>query len=748
MKTIAELIAEITLYILSGGRRTTAANVRILLNDFLTSFYNKADDTNVNDGVLGIDTLGKVDVSFIKKDTPTGQYLKDDGTWETIDVSTGFKTDDITYNAGWDDGDTLVMLPNVVYKIQETTVSADKLLVSFGTANDGDQFMITDGSVNGNINSVVWISGMANYSPFIVMNSNETLIFTKSDGIVWLTSRTNKTDSTEYTDAGLALKADIASPTFTGTVTTPDVIVSGATVNTIAHFDASKNIESLPLASYPSLTELSYVKGVTSAIQTQIDARSTAYAIPNYYRVDLNLGDDLTGVAGREDKPYLTIQTVWDLITTGSTAQITIEIVGDFTFTTHAILTSVAKDNITFLFKGKIVYAVPATTVSRPLFTFTGANNNLTFVVPNYTQTTQGGFIYTNTSSGHRYIIDNIQIKMGIDTTLNNNIGFYSTGGAFESYFQCNSLTVDIAENSIIKNYQYPFYITNCNYRINTFKITGTCSVASSRYSGFYGVIKSLYIENLSNDNSYTNLIQFNLASALSCDNVFINNINIASNGSALKTDAFALFSTITSCKNLTIMTGSILNFSTVTNSETTIENINLGTLIINGIITYNYFSKNINLLGNLTKTVATDTSWIYITQNATINGNGFKIYHADPTYLSGASIIQIQGVSSGKAVFINNLTIYNTNIATAGTSAFIPIMYTNSLGITLRVRNLVVSSQIDSNSHTDTTFIRPLSGNTAYVCRIEGNVATNYVKSITNLTNECQISLITGYRF
>jgi hypothetical protein len=71
----------------------------------------------------------------------------------------------------------------------------------------------------------------------------------------------------------LALKSPIASPTFTGTVTTPDLLVSGATASTIAHFDATKNVESLPTATYPNLTELSYVKGVTSAIQAQINAK-------------------------------------------------------------------------------------------------------------------------------------------------------------------------------------------------------------------------------------------------------------------------------------------------------------------------------------------------------------------------------------------------------------------------------------------------------------------------------------------
>lgn len=72
-------------------------------------------------------------------------------------------------------------------------------------------------------------------------------------------------------DWAVALFAPKASPTFTGTVTTPEIVVSGATASTIAHFDGSKNIESLPLATYPSLTELSYVKGVTSALQTQLD---------------------------------------------------------------------------------------------------------------------------------------------------------------------------------------------------------------------------------------------------------------------------------------------------------------------------------------------------------------------------------------------------------------------------------------------------------------------------------------------
>ena len=43
------------------------------------------------------------------------------------------------------------------------------------------------------------------------------------------------------------------------------------TASTIASFDANKNVVSLPTATYPSLIELTYVKGVTSGIQTQLN---------------------------------------------------------------------------------------------------------------------------------------------------------------------------------------------------------------------------------------------------------------------------------------------------------------------------------------------------------------------------------------------------------------------------------------------------------------------------------------------
>lgn len=75
--------------------------------------------------------------------------------------------------------------------------------------------------------------------------------------------------SAKATKAALDLKAPLTSPTF-------QTSINGAflTASEILGTDGSKNIVSLPVATYPSLTELSYVKGVTSAIQTQIGTKA------------------------------------------------------------------------------------------------------------------------------------------------------------------------------------------------------------------------------------------------------------------------------------------------------------------------------------------------------------------------------------------------------------------------------------------------------------------------------------------
>ena len=87
---------------------------------------------------------------------------------------------------------------------------------------------------------------------------------------------------TSYNPATGALVVDIKKHTGSGTYTswvlnldgTPvDALSGSGTINEIAYFTGAQTLSSLAVATYPSLTELSYVKGVTSAIQTQINGK-------------------------------------------------------------------------------------------------------------------------------------------------------------------------------------------------------------------------------------------------------------------------------------------------------------------------------------------------------------------------------------------------------------------------------------------------------------------------------------------
>lgn len=100
-----------------------------------------------------------------------------------------------------------------------------------------------------------------------------------------------------YVDTGLLTKQGALTLTTTGTsgastllgntlnvpqyqaVLTNPVTGTG-TNNEIAYFNSTgSTIASLPTATYPSLTELSYVKGVTSAIQTQLNTKTTDWYV-------------------------------------------------------------------------------------------------------------------------------------------------------------------------------------------------------------------------------------------------------------------------------------------------------------------------------------------------------------------------------------------------------------------------------------------------------------------------------------
>jgi hypothetical protein len=96
-----------------------------------------------------------------------------------------------------------------------------------------------------------------------------------------------------YVDSGLALKATLAAPnqTFTGTNTFSSslpIVLSGLTPSRVLQLSGSAVVQT----STVTTTELGYVSGVTSAIQTQIDSKASTTALANYLPLT---GGTLTG---------------------------------------------------------------------------------------------------------------------------------------------------------------------------------------------------------------------------------------------------------------------------------------------------------------------------------------------------------------------------------------------------------------------------------------------------------------------
>lgn len=222
------------------------------------------------------------------------------------------------YNSGlyYSNGTTWEFM-NVPYQATQVEVDAgtntDKFLTP-KTFNDSAQLAskANDSAVVHNAGNET-IAGEKTFTSVITAP-----IFYYIDGVIYATSGdtyyTNAAGKTHYFGGGIGgvqNNLSVANGTFN---------IALQTANTIASFDAFKNIVSLNPATYPSLTELIFVKGVTSAIQTQIDARQNlatattgaviSFATPQIYNTVAspatgNITNNLTGAKiGTVQKVY------------------------------------------------------------------------------------------------------------------------------------------------------------------------------------------------------------------------------------------------------------------------------------------------------------------------------------------------------------------------------------------------------------------------------------------------------------
>lgn len=110
--------------------------------------------------------------------------------------------------------------------------------------------------------------------------------------------------------------------------------LTGETPSTIASFDASKNIKSLNTSTYPSLTELSYVKGVTSSLQSQLNGKiaglGTTNTVPKFTSAstlgDSRIIDNGTVVSISRNSATTTpmSNTILGLVSNGNNADVTL----------------------------------------------------------------------------------------------------------------------------------------------------------------------------------------------------------------------------------------------------------------------------------------------------------------------------------------------------------------------------------------------------------------------------------------
>ena len=153
---------------------------------------------------------------------------------------------------------------------QDTLISGTNIKTVGGTS------LLGSGNISVGTGTVTIVSvATANGVSGVVATDTTTPAITLTLGAITPTSTNGVSsatmaflDATSSVQTQLNAKAPLTAPTFATSITG-----SYLTASQLLGTDGSKNIVSLAVATYPSLTELTYLKGVTSAIQAQINAK-------------------------------------------------------------------------------------------------------------------------------------------------------------------------------------------------------------------------------------------------------------------------------------------------------------------------------------------------------------------------------------------------------------------------------------------------------------------------------------------
>jgi len=234
-----------------------------------------ANSTFVN--LAYVDGTPSLTASLSATGTPSAStFLRGDNTWASISASPGGSDTQLQYN-------------NSGSFAGISGATSNGTNVTFGTGN----LLVQDVKASGSGGVAIKNSSGTTVADFGAGSStNISLVGAVNMG-------TGSADYAQYsggtgvvtnTATGSSTNIDITVvPKGTGKFkVTGDANISGLTASQILATNASKDLVSLSTATYPDLTELSYVKGVTSSIQTQLgnkqplDTQLTALAGLSY----------------------------------------------------------------------------------------------------------------------------------------------------------------------------------------------------------------------------------------------------------------------------------------------------------------------------------------------------------------------------------------------------------------------------------------------------------------------------------
>jgi hypothetical protein len=249
-------------------------------------------DTTLNVLKIGNGTATWANLSVINSTLATLNVGNLNLTSSNI-ISTGTNSSIILFPNGSGNVGISTNSPNAKFHVYSPR-SNDTILNIEGT--NGSLFSVTD-NLTGSLMSVNNNSGL----PILEVFSDDKVI----------AGRFNKNDFVLVSTGNVGIGTNSASEKLE---VTGNVRLTNETSSTITHFDSNKNLKSLPTSSYPSLTELSYVKGVTSAIQTQINNLGTSYQLSRTTTdatANVSLTTDGNAPSGTTNLVVVSASSVW-----------------------------------------------------------------------------------------------------------------------------------------------------------------------------------------------------------------------------------------------------------------------------------------------------------------------------------------------------------------------------------------------------------------------------------------------------